>query len=147
MPIPFISPIAGILLAGGGATMIARYIQADDAQRSRLDAWLTDIIKSAARVYLKTRHGVDLGSLNADEQEAYWREFGLRLKDFLEIAEPIAMNLYARSFVDLNPSEQAEVIRRIASDTQTNKYRSCTLKRSTATGITTNRRRRRAGSI
>src|ERR1700730_6044563 len=103
MPIPFIFPIAGALLAGGGATMVVRYIQADDAQRSRLDAWLTDIIKSAARTYLKTRHGVDLGSLNPEEQEAYWREFGLRLKDFLEIAEPIAMELYARSFVNLTP--------------------------------------------
>lgn len=116
MPIPFIFPIAGILLAGGGLTMVARYVQADEAHRSRLDAWLTDALKAGAKVYLRARYGVDIGSLSADEEKRYWREFGAHLQAFLAIAEPIAVEIYGRSFVSLTRAEQAEVIRRIARE-------------------------------
>ena len=116
MPIPFIFPIAGFLLAGTGLTMIIRYIRADEAQRTRLDAWLTEALKVAVKAYMRARYGIDIGSLTPDEEKAYWREFGLHLQAFLALAEPISLELYGKSFVGLTGSEQAEVIRRIARD-------------------------------
>jgi hypothetical protein len=116
MPIPFIFPIAGFLLAGGGVGMIASYFRKNQAQRTRLDAWLTDALKSAAKAYLKFRHGIDIADWSPDEQQAYWREFGFHLESFLEIAEAIAREMYGKSFDKLTQSQQVEVIRRITHD-------------------------------
>jgi hypothetical protein len=44
------------------------------------------------------------------------RVFGLRLQAFLAVAEPIAIEMFGKSFADLTQSEQAEVVRRIARD-------------------------------
>ena len=117
MPIPLIFPVAGFLLAGGGLTMIVRYAQADEAHRNKLDAWLTDAIKGTFKVYIRARYGINLGSLTAAEEKEYWQEFGLRLQAFLALAEPIAIEIYGRPFAILAQSEQAEVIRRVARDT------------------------------
>jgi len=117
MPIPFIFPVAGFLLAGGGLTMVVRYIQADEAHRSRLDTWATDALKAAAKTYIRVRYGINLGSLSAVEEKEYWHEFGLRLQAFLALAEPIAIEIYGKSFANLTQSEQADVIRRLARDT------------------------------
>jgi hypothetical protein len=70
----------------------------------------------AIRAYLKARYGIDLGSLNPEEEAVYWREFGLRVQEFLAFAEPVAVEMYWKSFVNLKQSEQAEVIRRVARD-------------------------------
>ena len=56
------------------------------------------------------RYGINLGSLTTAEEKEYWREFGLRLQAFLVLAEPIAIEMYGRSFANLSQSEQAEVI-------------------------------------
>ena len=96
--------------------MIMRYIQADQEHRSKLDAWLTDALKAAVYAYIRVRYGINLGSLTAAEEKEYWREFGLRLQAFLTLAEPIAIEMYGRSFANLTDFEQAEVIRRIARD-------------------------------
>jgi hypothetical protein len=117
MPIPFIFPIAGFLVTGAGLTMIVRYVQADQAQKTRLDAWLSDALKGAVKAYIRVRYGINLGSLTAAEEKEYWQEFGLRLQTFLGLAEPIAVEMYGRSFINLAQSEQAEVIRRVARDT------------------------------
>jgi hypothetical protein len=114
--IPFIFPVAGFLLAGGGLTMVVKYVQADEAHRSKWDAWLTDALKAAVNAYIRVRYGINLGSLTAAEEKDYWREFGLRLQAFLAFAEPIAIEMYGRSFVQLTQSEQAEVIRRVARE-------------------------------
>jgi hypothetical protein len=98
MPIPLIFPVAGFLLAGGGLTMIVRYVQADEAHRNKLDAWLTDAIKATFKVYIRARYGINLGSLTAAEETEYWQEFGLRLQAFLALAEPIAIEIYGRPF-------------------------------------------------
>ena len=116
MPIPFIFPVAGFLLAGGGLTMVVRYMQADEARRNKLDTWLTDGLKTAVKAYIRVRYGINLGSLTAAEEKEYGHEFGLRLQAFWALAEPIAMEMYGRSFANLTQSEQAEVIRRVASD-------------------------------
>jgi hypothetical protein len=117
VPIPFIFPIAGFLLAGGGAGMRAHYFREDQVERTRLDAWLTDVLKAAVKGYLKFRHGIDIAAgWSADEQEAYWRGFGLHLDAFLEAAQPIARKMYCKPFEKLTRSEQAEVIRHIARD-------------------------------
>jgi hypothetical protein len=117
MPIPLIFPIAGFLVTGAGLTMIVRYVQADQAQRTRLDAWLSDALKVAVKTYIRMRYGISLGSPTAAEEKEYWHEFGLRLQTFLSLAEPIAVEMYGNSFVNLAQSEQAEVIRRVARDT------------------------------
>ena len=117
MPIPFIFPIAGFLISGAGLSMVLHYIQADQAHRGKLDTWLTDALKAAVKAYVRVRYGINLGSLTADEEKDYWREFGLRLQAFLALAEPIAIEMYGRSFANLSQSEQAEVIRRVARDT------------------------------
>jgi hypothetical protein len=114
---PFIFPVAGFLLAGGGLTMVVRYFQADEARRSKLDTWLTDALKAAVKAYIRVRYGINLGSLTANEEKEYWREFGLRLQAFLALAEPIAFEMYGRSFANLTQPEQAEVIRRVACGT------------------------------
>jgi hypothetical protein len=57
-------------------------------------------------------------STGVDKKE-HWREFGLRLQAFLALAEPIAIEMYGRPFPILAQSEQAEVIRRVARDTNT----------------------------
>ena len=116
MPIPFIFPIAGFVLTGDGMAMIVRYIQADEAHRGKLDTWLTDALKATVKAYIRVRYGINLGSLTAAEEKEYWHEFGLRLQAFLALAEPIAIEMYGRSFVSLTQSEQAEVIRRVARD-------------------------------
>ena len=116
MPIPFIFPIAGFVLTGAGMAMIVRYIQADEAHRGKLDTWLTDALKATVKAYIRVRYGINLGSLTAVEEKEYWHEFGLRLRAFLALAEPIAIEMYGRSFVSLTQSEQAEVIRRVARD-------------------------------
>jgi hypothetical protein len=116
MPIPFIFPIAGFVMTGTGLAMVVRYIQADEAHRSKLDTWLTDALKAAVRAYVRVRYGINLGSLSPAEEKEYWREFGLRLQAFLALAEPIAVEMYGRSFANLTQSEQAEVIRRVARD-------------------------------
>jgi hypothetical protein len=116
MPIPFIFPIAGFVLTGAGMAMIVRYIQADEAHRGKLDTWLTDALKATVKAYIRVRYGINLGSLTAVEEKEYWHEFGLRLQAFLALAEPIAIEMYGRSFVSLTQSEQAEVIRRVARD-------------------------------
>ena len=116
MPIPFIFPIAGFVLTGAGMAMIVRYIQADEAHRGKLDTWLTDALKATVKAYIRVRYGINLGSLTAVEENEYWHEFGLRLQAFLALAEPIAIEMYGRSFVSLTQSEQAEVIRRVARD-------------------------------
>jgi hypothetical protein len=118
MPIPFIFPVAGFLLAGGGLTMVVRYLQAGEAHRNKLDAWLTDALKAAAKAYIRVRYGINLASLSAAEEREYWQEFGLRLQAFLAVAEPIAIDIYRRSFANLTQSEQAEVIRRVARNTK-----------------------------
>ena len=117
MPIPFIFPIAGFVMTGAGIAMMVRYIQADEVHRGKLDTWLTDALKAAVKAYVRVRYGINLGSLTADEEKDYWREFGLRLQAFLALAEPIAIEMYGRSFANLSQSEQAEVIRRVARDT------------------------------
>ena|ERR1700730_9848038 len=117
MPIPFIFPIAGFVMTGTGMAMVVRYIQADEARRGKLDAWLTDALKATVKAYIRVRYGINLGSLAAAEEKGYWREFGLRLQAFLALAEPIAVEMYGRSFAVLTQSEQAEVIRRVARDT------------------------------
>ena len=117
MPIPFIVPIAGFVMTGAGIAMMVRYIQADETHRGKLDTWLTDALKAAVKAYVRVRYGINLGSLTADEEKDYWREFGLRLQAFLALAEPIAIEMYGRSFANLSQSEQAEVIRRVARDT------------------------------
>ena len=96
--------------------MVVRYIQADQERRSTLDTWLTDALKAALRAYIRVRYGINLGSLTADEEKEYWQEFGLRLQAFLALAEPIAIEMYGKSFANLTHSEQAEVIRRVARD-------------------------------
>ena len=116
MPIPFIFPIAGFVLTGAGMAMIVRYIQADQVRRGKLDTWLTDALKATIKAYVRVRYGINLGSLTAVEEKEYWHEFGLRLQAFLALAEPIAIEMYGRSFVSLTQSEQAEVIRRVARD-------------------------------
>ena len=116
MPIPFIFPIAGFVLTGAGMAMIVRYIQADEAHRGKLDTWLTDALKAAVKAYIRVRYGINLGSLTAVEEKEYWHEFGLRLQAFLALAEPIAIEMYGRSFANLSQGEQAEVIRRVARD-------------------------------
>jgi hypothetical protein len=116
MPIPFIFPIAGFLLTGAGLSMIVHYIQADNANRTMLDTWLTDALKAAFRTYVRIRYRINLGSLTATEEKEYWNEFGLRLQAFLAMAEPIAVEMFGKSFADLTQSEQAEVVRRIARD-------------------------------
>src|SRR5258707_11151527 len=116
MPIPFIIPIAGFVLTGAGMAMIVRYIQADEAHRGKLDTWLTDAVKATVKAYIRVRYGINLGSLTAVEEREYWHEFGLRLQAFLALAEPIAIEMYGRSFVSLTQFEQAEVIRRVARD-------------------------------
>ena len=112
MPIPFIFPIAGFVLTGAGMAMIVRYIQADEAHRGKLDTWLTDALKATVKAYIRVRYGINLGSLTAVEEKEYWH----RLQAFLALAEPIAIEMYGRSFVSLTQSEQAEVIRRVARD-------------------------------
>jgi len=116
MPIPFIFPIAGFVLTGAGMAMIVRYIQADEAHRGKLDTWLTDALKATVKAYIRVRYGINLGYLTAVKEKEYWHEFGLRLRAFLALAEPIAIEMYGRSFVSLTQSEQAEVIRRVARD-------------------------------
>ena len=116
MPIPFIFPIAGFVMTSAGMAMIVRYIQADEAHRSKLDTWLTDALKTTVNAYVRVRYGIHLGSLTAAEEREYWREFGLRLQAFLALAEPIAVEMYGRSFANLSQSEQAEVIRRVGRD-------------------------------
>jgi hypothetical protein len=96
--------------------MIVHYIQADKANRTMLDTWATNALKAAFRMYVKMRYGIDLGSLTATEEKEYWNEFGLRLQAFLAVAEPIAIEMFGKSFADLTQSEQAEVVRRIARD-------------------------------
>ena len=59
------------------------------------------------------RYGINLGSLTAAEEKEYWYAFGLRLQAFLALAEPVAIEMYSRSFANLSQSEQAEVIRRV----------------------------------
>ena len=117
MAITFIFPIAGFVMTGAGIAMMVRYIQADETHRGKLDTWLTDALKAAVKAYVRVRYGINLGSLTADEEKDYWREFGLRLQAFLALAEPIAIEMYGRSFANLSQSEQAEVIRRVARDT------------------------------
>ncbi len=116
MPIPFIFPIAGFVMTGAGMAMIVRYIQADQVRRGKLDTWLTDALKATIKAYVRVRYGINLGSLTAAEEKEYWREFGLRLQAFLALAEPIAIEMYGRSFANLSQGEQAEVIRRVARD-------------------------------
>jgi hypothetical protein len=116
MPIPFIFPIAGFVMTGTGLAMVMRYVQADAANRSKLDTWLTDAIKATFKAYIRMRYGINLGSLTAAEEKEYWREFGLRLQAFLALAEPMASKMYGRSFGQLTQSEQAEVIRRVARE-------------------------------
>jgi hypothetical protein len=116
MPIPFIFPIAGFLLTGTGLSMIVHYIQADKEHRTTLDTWLTEALKATFRAYVRIRYGINLGSLTATEEKEYWNEFGLRLQAFLAVAEPIAIEMFGKSFTDLTQSEQAEVVRRIARD-------------------------------
>lgn len=116
MPIPFIFPIAGFLLTGAGLSMVVHYIQLDKANRTKLDTWLTDALKAAFRTYVRMRYGINLGSLTAAEEKEYWNEFGLRLQAFLTVAEPIAIEMFGKSFADLTQSEQVEVVRRIARD-------------------------------
>ena len=116
MPIPFIFPIAGFLLTGAGLSMIVHYIQADKAHRTTLDTWLTEALKATFRAYVRIRYGINLGSLTATEEKEYWNELGLRLQAFLAVAEPIAIEMFGKSFADLTQSEQAEVVRRIAHD-------------------------------
>jgi hypothetical protein len=86
------------------------------AHRGKLDTWLTDALKATVKAYIRVRYGINLGSLTAVEEKEYWHEFGLRLQAFLALAEPIAIEMYGRSFVSLTQSEQAEVIRRVARD-------------------------------
>jgi hypothetical protein len=117
MPIPFIFPIAGFLISGAGLSMVVHYIQADQARRTKLDTWLTEALKATVKAYIKMRYGINLGSLTAAEEQEYWHEFGLRLQAFLALAEPIAAEMYGKSFANLTQSEQAEVIRRVARDT------------------------------
>ena len=90
MPIPFIFPIVGFLLTGAGLSMVVHYIQADDATKTKLDTWLTDALKTAFKTYVRIRYGINLGSLTAAEEKEYWKAFGLRLQDFLAVAERIA---------------------------------------------------------
>jgi|SRR5271165_5809450 len=116
MPIPFIFPIAGFLLTGAGLSMVVHYIRLDKANRTKLDTWLTDALKAAFRTYVRMRYGINLGSLTAAEEKEYWNEFGLRLRAFLTVAEPIGIEMFGKSFADLTQSEQAEVVRRIARD-------------------------------
>jgi hypothetical protein len=116
MPIRFIFPIAGFVVTGAGMAMIVRYIRADEVHRGKLDTWLTDALKSTIKAYVGVRYGINLGSLTVAEEKEYWREFGLRLQAFLVLAEPIAIEMYGRSFANLSQSEQAEVIRRVARD-------------------------------
>ena len=98
--------------------MVVRYLQAGEAHRNKLDAWLTDALKAAAKAYIRVRYGINLASLSAAEEREYWQEFGLRLQAFLAVAEPIAIDIYRRSFANLTQSEQAEVIRRVARNTK-----------------------------
>ena len=116
MPIPFIFPIAGFLIASGGVGMIAKYALANQKERTRLDQWMTDALKWAFKTYLNLRFRIDLSKLTIEEEKAYWREFGARLQDFLVIAEAVAQQMYGKPFVSLKSDEQAEVIRRIAHD-------------------------------
>jgi hypothetical protein len=116
MPIPFVFPVAGFLLAGGGLTMVVTYFQADKTRKSKLDAWLTDALKAAVKAYIRVRYGINLGSLTGAEEKEYWHEFGQRLETFLALAEPIAIDMYGRPFANLSQPEQAEVIRRVARD-------------------------------
>jgi hypothetical protein len=116
MPIPFIFAIAGFLLTSGGLAMVVRYIQSDEAQRNALDRWLTEAIKAAFKAYVRVRYGINLRSLTATEEKEYWQEFGHRFQAFLALAEPIAFEMYGRSFAELTRPEQAEVIRRVARD-------------------------------
>jgi hypothetical protein len=110
---PFLFPIAGLIVTGTGLAMIIKYIQSDRETRSRLDQWMTDAAKSAVRAYIRLRYAVDLGSLTPEEEKEYWRQFGTRLDAFLALAEPIAMDLYAKPFAKLNREEQAAVARRV----------------------------------
>jgi hypothetical protein len=72
--------------------------------------------EAAFRTYVRIRYRINLGSLTATEEKEYWNEFGLRLQAFLAMAEPIAVEMFGKSFADLTQSEQAEVVRRIARD-------------------------------
>lgn len=116
MPIPFIFPIAGALLASGGIAMIAAYLQADQEKRNWLDELVTSALRSVVSTYLWIRFGIDLGSLTPEEEKQYWREFGTRLQVFLSMAEPVAQAVYGRPFTELKQEEQAEVIRKVARD-------------------------------
>jgi hypothetical protein len=116
MPIPFIFPIAGVVMTSAGMAMIVRYIQSGEAHRGTLDTWLTDALKATVKTYIRVRYGINLGSLTAIEEKEYWYEFGLRLQAFLALAEPVAIEMYGRSFANLSQSEQAEVIRRVTRD-------------------------------
>src|SRR4051794_25416915 len=116
MPIPFIFPIAGALLASGGIAMIVGYLQADQEKRNWLDELLTDALRGIVAAYLRLRFGIDLGSLTPEEEKQYWREFGTRLQTFLSLAEPVAQAIYGRRFAELNQDEQADIIRKVARD-------------------------------
>ena len=117
MPIPFLFPIAGLVVSGVGVSMIVTYIRAEKETRSALDRWATDAAKTAVKAYLKLRYGIDLGSLTVAEEREYWQQFGARIDGFWAIAEPIALELYLRPFAQLTPTEQAVVARRVASRT------------------------------
>jgi hypothetical protein len=114
LPMPFLFPIAGLIISGTGLAMIVKYIQSDKETRSFLDNWMTDAAKLAVRTYLRMRYGLDLGSLTPAEEKEYWRQFGTRLDSFVALAEPISMNVYSRPFANLTGEEQAEVARRVA---------------------------------
>jgi membrane protein implicated in regulation of membrane protease activity len=116
MPIPFIFPIVGALLASGGMAMIVGYLQADQEKRNWLDEIVTSALHSVVAAYLWMRFGIDLGSLTPEKEKQYWREFGTRLQVFLSIAEPAAQATYGRPFAELKQEEQAEIIRKVARD-------------------------------
>jgi len=115
MPIPLIFPIAGIIIACGGVTMVVKYAQADQERKNFLDQWLTDALKWAIKRYLMLWYGIDLGSLTPEEEKYYWQKFGDNLRHFLTEADAAALEMYNKPFVELESHQQAEVIRRIAS--------------------------------
>ncbi len=114
---PFLFPIAGLIVSGVGISMIVAYIRADRERRSRLDQWMTAAAKAAVTGYLRVRYGFDLGSMTSEEEREYWQQFGAKIDAFLIIAEPIAMQLYQKPFAQLTAMEQAVVARHVAKTT------------------------------
>jgi hypothetical protein len=110
---PFVFPIVGLFVSGTGISMLIKYIRSDQKTRSRLDQWMTEIVKTAIKTFIRVRYGVDINNFSPSQQDEYWRRFGLHIEAFLRIAEPIAMEMFGRPLGQLTRAEQAAVAERV----------------------------------